>query len=38
MTKQALQGAYLSGDPLKDYWKVQIDRHTAILKASGAIQ
>jgi tripartite-type tricarboxylate transporter receptor subunit TctC len=38
MTKQALQGAYLSGDPLKEYWKVQIDRHTAILKASGAIQ
>jgi putative tricarboxylic transport membrane protein len=37
-TKKSLMGEFMSGQELKDYWKVQIDRHTAILKASGAIK
>lgn len=37
MKKQSLQGAMLSGDDLKAYWKAQRDRHEGILKASGAI-
>jgi tripartite-type tricarboxylate transporter receptor subunit TctC len=37
-TKKSLLGEFRSGQELKDYWKVQIDRHTAILKASGAIK
>ena len=38
MKDKSLQGAFMSGDTLKDYWKVQIARHEKILKASGAIQ
>jgi tripartite-type tricarboxylate transporter receptor subunit TctC len=36
--KKSLMGEFMSGQELKDYWKVQIARHTAILKASGAIK
>jgi putative tricarboxylic transport membrane protein len=36
--KKSLMGEFMSGQELKDYWKVQIDRHTEILKASGAIK
>jgi len=37
-SSKSLMGDYLAGDGLKDYWKVQRDRHTRILKASGAIK
>ena len=37
-SKKSLMGDYLAGGALKDYWKVQRDRHTKILKASGAIK
>ena len=37
-SSKSLMGDYLAGAPLKDYWKVQRDRHTKILKASGAIK
>jgi putative tricarboxylic transport membrane protein len=37
-SKKSLMGDYLAGDALKDYWQVQRDRHTKILKASGAIK
>ncbi len=36
--KQSLMGDFLAGDGLRDYWKVQRDRHEKILKASGAIK
>jgi tripartite-type tricarboxylate transporter receptor subunit TctC len=36
-TKKALLGAKIEGDELRAYWTTQRDRHTAILKASGAI-
>jgi putative tricarboxylic transport membrane protein len=36
--KQSLMGDFLAGNGLKDYWKVQRDRHEKILKASGAIK
>lgn len=35
--KKALLGDKLDGAALKDYWRVQRDRHQKILKASGAI-
>ena len=38
MKKKALIGAYLTGDPLKDYWKVQLERHRKILKDAGWIK
>jgi putative tricarboxylic transport membrane protein len=38
MKKQSLQGEFMTGDALKDYWKTQIARHEEILKASGAIK
>jgi putative tricarboxylic transport membrane protein len=37
-TKKALLGAKIEGDELRAYWTTQRDRHTAILKASGAIK
>ena len=37
-SKKSLMGDYLAGDALKAYWGVQRDRHTKILKASGAIK
>lgn len=37
-TKKSLMGEFMSGQELKDYWAVQIDRHREILKASGAIK
>jgi tripartite-type tricarboxylate transporter receptor subunit TctC len=37
-SNKSLMGDYLAGGALKDYWKVQRDRHTKILKASGAIK
>jgi putative tricarboxylic transport membrane protein len=37
-TKKSLMGDLMSGADLKAYWKVQRDRHEAILKASGAIK
>ena len=37
-SKKSLMGDFMSGDELKAYWKTQIDRHTTILKASGAIK
>jgi len=35
---KSLMGDFMAGGDLKAYWKVQRDRHTAILKASGAIK
>ena len=37
-SKKSLMGDFLGGDGLKDYWMVQRERHTKILKASGAIK
>ncbi len=36
--KQSLMGDFMTGSDLTNYWKVQRDRHEAILKASGAIK
>ena len=36
--KKSLMGDFMAGSELKSYWKVQRDRHKAILKASGAIK
>ena len=36
--KKSLMGDFMAGNELKSYWKVQRDRHKAILKASGAIK
>jgi tripartite-type tricarboxylate transporter receptor subunit TctC len=36
-TSKALLGDKIEGDDLRAYWNSQRDRHTAILKASGAI-
>lgn len=36
-TKKSLQGELLSGQSLKDYWKVQYGTHEALLKKLGAI-
>lgn len=36
--KQSMGGDFLSGDELKYYWRIQRNRHTSILRASGAIQ
>ncbi len=38
MKKKALIGAYLTGEPLKEYWKVQLERHRKILKDAGWIK
>jgi len=38
MKDKSLMGEMLNGDGLKAYWKRQVDNHTAILKASGAIK
>lgn len=35
---KSLMGDYMMGEDLKSYWGTQRDRHTAILKASGAIK
>jgi tripartite-type tricarboxylate transporter receptor subunit TctC len=37
-TKKALLGEKIEGDELRAYWTTQRERHTAILKASGAIK
>ena len=37
-SSKSLLGEYLAGQGLKDYWQVQRDRHTTILKASGDIK
>ena len=37
-SKKSLMGDFMAGNALKSYWKVQRDRHTSILKASGAIK
>ena len=37
-SKKSLMGDFMAGNGLKSYWKVQRDRHTSILKASGAIK
>jgi len=37
-TKKSLMGDFMSGDELKAYWDTQRERHTTILKASGAIK
>ncbi|MDA1308025.1 MAG: tripartite tricarboxylate transporter substrate binding protein [Proteobacteria bacterium] len=37
-SKKSLMGDFLAGAPLKSYWGVQRERHTKILKASGAIK
>jgi len=37
-TKKSLMGDFMAGSELKAYWGVQRDRHTKILKASGAIK
>ncbi len=36
--KKSLMGELMHGAELKDYWKVQIENHRTILKASGAIK
>ncbi|MEJ1996419.1 MAG: tripartite tricarboxylate transporter substrate binding protein [Limibacillus sp.] len=36
-TDKSLMGNFMAGQDLKDYWKVQRDRHESMLKASGAI-
>ena len=35
--KRALQGAFLSGSELKDYWMVERDNHRAMLQKMGAL-
>ncbi len=35
---KSMRGDFLSGDGLKAYWESQLARHTAMLKASGAIK
>ncbi len=35
---KSLMGDFMAGDDLSSYWDVQRDRHTTILKASGAIK
>lgn len=37
-TKQSLMGDFMSGDPLREYWDMQNERHRVILKASGDIR
>ena len=37
-SSKSLMGELMSGDELKDYWKVQRANHETILRASGAIQ
>jgi putative tricarboxylic transport membrane protein len=37
-SKQSLTGDFMAGDEMKAYWGVQMSRHEAILKASGAIK
>jgi len=37
-SKKSLMGDFMAGDDLKSYWMTQRDRHTKILKASGAIK
>ena len=37
-SKKSLLGDFMSGAELKDYWKVQLERHKVMLKASGAIK
>jgi putative tricarboxylic transport membrane protein len=37
-SKKSLMGDFMSGGELKAYWDVQRNRHTKILKASGAIK
>ncbi len=37
-SKKSLMGDFMAGSDLKAYWEVQRDRHTTILKASGAIK
>ncbi|MBL4600475.1 MAG: tripartite tricarboxylate transporter substrate binding protein [Rhizobiaceae bacterium] len=37
-SKKSLMGDFMAGDELKSYWTTQRDRHTKILKASGAIK
>ena len=36
-TSKALQGEYLTGKGLQDYWKVENDRHMKMLKEIGEI-
>lgn len=36
--KKSLMGDFMAGSKLKSYWGTQRDRHTKILKASGAIK
>lgn len=37
-SSKSLMGDFMAGDELASYWDVQLNRHVAILKASGAIK